>query len=137
MTTIEAWGVKPTIWPLRTPARAYVDEPVSDLSGQAWPLIDAVSARPNVAPQRLQLLDDIRDLLLSTTSDFRTIESMARQLGRSTTEVRVALGLLGGEVRRPLGRDPRHATWYRLASRGLTRSERWLRFRAIASRTSI
>lgn len=74
--------------------------------------------------------------MVASRSDFRTVASLAAELGKPETDVRLALSLLGEAVRRPIGAERKFPDVYRISSRGLTRREKWWRFRSIAGRTS-
>lgn len=78
----------------------------------------------------------VLEAMQESTLDFRTVESLAKELSASSTDVLVALSLLGGRVRRPAGAERLYPNLFRLTSRGLTRRERWWRWRRIAGRTS-
>lgn len=87
--------------------------------------------------------DLIRDLsalvykaLDASTTDFRLRDSLAREFNVDSADVDAAIKLLGDKVRRPVSSDGRYDDWYRLTARGLTKRERWRRFRALVGKTS-
>lgn len=80
--------------------------------------------------------------LASTRSDFRTIKSLANELGLAAGDVEIVVnGLVeDGVLRRPLGvvrSEDRYGDRFRLVTRGLTWRERWWRVRAFLGRTSV
>ncbi len=92
------------------------------------------------APKRPGGLTDLvfQELGQSRT-DFRTIDSLARSLGRPSSQIRVAVEQLiqEGKVRRPRGANKKYADWIRLTSAGPTARERWRWYRAMAGRTGV
>jgi hypothetical protein len=71
----------------------------------------------------------------ASTTDFRTVQGLARDLNVSETAVREALVRLGDKVRRPVGADEEYADWVRASALPRTRQERWWGFRAVAGHT--
>lgn len=87
-------------------------------------------ADPDLGNRLVKALD-------ASTTDFRTIASLADELGVAQDAVQHELNRLGDKVRRPLGQESRYPTWYRLASRGPTRQERMGRLKAIFGFTAM
>ncbi|MGO9155134.1 hypothetical protein [Mycobacterium sp.] len=69
--------------------------------------------------------------LEESLTDFRTVSSLADQLGVSDEMVRQELERLGEAVRRPLGQERSYPDWYRLKAKGPTRQERLARLKAV------
>ncbi|WP_191496158.1 hypothetical protein [Mycobacterium simulans] len=81
-------------------------------------------ADPDLSNRLINALD-------AATSDFRTVASLADELGAPENVIRHELERLGDRVRRPLGQENRYPDWYRLTQRGPTRQERLGRLKAI------
>lgn len=61
----------------------------------------------------------------NSATDFRTLESLAGELGIDQDAVWAAIYHLGDRIRRPLGHfGLKYGDWFRLTSRGPTREER-------------
>lgn len=72
------------------------------------------------------------EALADSATDFRTVSSLADQLGVPVATVKHELDRLGPEVvRRPLGQEKHYPDWYRLTEKGPTRQERMGRLKAI------
>jgi hypothetical protein len=76
-------------------------------------------------------------VLEKSATSWRSVESMATEIGADAFTVREALGLLGDKVRNPVGAVGREHDWYRLTSKGYTWQENWRTVRAMLSRTAI
>jgi len=76
----------------------------------------------------------VRSALTETQSDFRTIDSLARQLRMSRQDVVSSIQKLGHDVRRPVHQKSGEAELYRWAARGLTSRERIRGLIAIVAR---
>lgn len=70
------------------------------------------------------LADRVIVALAQSATDFRTTESLARQLNCSTRDIDEAMIELDEVVRRPHGHEKSLADWHRLVSRGKTWQER-------------
>ncbi|MHC9292036.1 hypothetical protein ACRCUN_06185 [Mycobacterium sp. LTG2003] len=82
-------------------------------------------ADPDLSGRILKALD-------ASTTDFRTVVSLADELGVTREAVQQELNQLGeSRVRRPLGQEKRYPDWYRLTKKGPTRQERLGRLKAI------
>lgn len=75
--------------------------------------------------------------LRNSVTDWRTVKSLAEELGVAENQVLHSLRALGDRVRRPVGQEKRYPDWYRLSERGLTRQERWARFKAVVTSSSM
>lgn len=83
------------------------------------------------------LSDRVLIALDNAVTDWRTVASLAEELNVNEEQMRKALRVLGDQVRRPIGQEKRYPDWYRLASRGYTRQEKWARLKAIVTSTSM
>lgn len=89
-----------------------------------------VSDMTEWAPQELAVR--VLQVMENSKSDFRTPDSLARELAVSEADVRSALVILGDKVRRPLGGEDLYPDWFRPTSRRATPREKWWRFRTLA-----
>jgi AraC-like DNA-binding protein len=92
-----------------------------------YPRDDALEVADPELPKRIQRA------LEESTTDFRTVASLADELGVSERLIRRGLNDLGEVVRRPLGQESRYPDWYRLSANGPTRQEKRARWKAILS----
>ena len=81
---------------------------------------------------------NVVDSLTKSSFDFRTVGSLAAELGLSERSTRLVLNELErrGLIRRPYARGAAYRDWYRLSSRGPTWRERLGVLRAVAGRDS-
>lgn len=80
-----------------------------------------------------ELLRRLLQALQESSTDFRTVASLADEFGVSEDVIRRELDDLGDAVRRPLGQELHYPDWYRLAAKGPTRQERRARWKAVLS----
>lgn len=89
--------------------------------------------------EMLEIVDStLRKRLLEaldqSRTDWRTVASLADELGVSKAQVQQELSMLEPQiVRRPRGQESKYPDWYRLTARGLTASEKLLRLKAIVT----
>ena len=107
--------------------------------------VEEITARRDVAFVELRphltangaladLQDQIVDALRRSQTDFRTVQSLANELGTSVTAVRHTLRALGTRVRNPLHGGAAYADWYRLTDNGPTSRERLQHMLVMAGR---
>lgn len=82
----------------------------------------------------LHLPERIVSALGRSSSDWRTVQSLAAELRVSETAVREAIASLGLRVRTPVRPKPNEVDWIRLHGRGMTWGERTRVFLAILGR---
>jgi hypothetical protein len=95
------------------------------------PILDVTFVGPRrqlVVAARPMIIDRVRSALQSSTVDWRTPPSLARQLGVSEAEIRSALKEMAAEVRHPIAARDAELDYYRLSNLGKTWQERvrWL-----------
>ena len=95
----------------------------------------AVATRPAEQEQAARERERVVAALNSPNWDFRTVDGIARDTGLSEDVVRRVLEELGGDVRGPVVPDPAGREMYTLASRPPSRREKWLRLRALLTRS--
>lgn len=121
------------------------ERPHSWLAGReryGWAPTDDDEDEVELVDVAVSLRRPIVAALASTRSDFRTIKSLANELGLAAGDVEIVVnGLVEDWVlRRPLGivrSEDRYGDRFRLAARGLTWRERWWRVRAFLGRTPV
>ncbi|EFQ84694.1 hypothetical protein HMPREF0063_10035 [Aeromicrobium marinum DSM 15272] len=89
-----------------------------------------------IPPTAYLLEDRLERALAASDTDWRTVDSLAGELGVSAAATREAIRRMGSKVRRPARTKKSEEDWYRLSSRGLTWQERLRILLAFASRTS-
>ena len=112
------------------PGRAYAPADASTWH-QAW-VVKSVRV-PSTLPTIARV---VAHELEKGKVDFRTVDSLASDLGVQRHHVVQGLTALGDQVRRPWGAEDRFPDAYRLTKDGYTWREKLWRFRAFAGRTS-
>lgn len=83
------------------------------------------------------LSERILHALKHSATDFRTVTSLAKELGVDKYAMESELDKLSDKVRRPLGQEARYPDWYRLTDAGPTRQEKRARLKAIVTFSSM
>jgi hypothetical protein len=113
----------PTVTAAR-PSRTAADDSV----GEAQPVIAGKIAHEK---DNSDLATRLLEALEYSTTDFRTTESLARELDVDEHTIRRGLHDLGDTVRRPLGQQSKYPNWWRLTKKGPTRGEQLARMKAV------
>ncbi len=109
------------------------DEPALSLQLRAWEVRSRASDDQFVRVVAGQLAVSLE----KSRTPWRSVESLANEIGVNEDDVRQGLRHLGSDVRRPVGANGRERDWYRLAREGLTWQEHWRLLRASVSRTPL
>jgi hypothetical protein len=78
--------------------------------------------------------DQLLIALAKSDPDWRTVSSLANELGVSDLTIREAIAAAGGKVRHPVGAKGEERDWVRLASKGYTWQEHYRILKSYLSR---
>jgi hypothetical protein len=115
------------------PYKRLRDEPKP--SAPPWERALASNAAHSMAVQ--VVAERLTRALEASPTPWRSVTSLASELGVEVDAVRDSLDALGTSVRTPVGARGEELAWYRLASDGMTWQEHWRMLKAVLSRTPL
>lgn len=114
-----------------------IEDSGQEISQEPRPDDDTKDVEAPSEPDEPSLGEKILHALKHSPTDFRTVKSLAKELGVGKRTIEDELEKLGDQVRRPLGQEARYPDWYRLTEKGPTRQEKRARLKAIVTFSSM